>query len=104
MYVLTAKQLNRRLYGWLLKLLDFTFSVEYRPGIHHQDADGLSRQAWNTTDFGSHLDFIPISQPRAAESSLVGGDVGISPQDRQRRSTRDGGGGAEVTDQQVQIQ
>ena len=81
-YLLTAKQLNRRLYGWLLKLLDFTFEIEYRPGVFHQDADGLSRQAWKSTDFGTHFDFVPMSQPRAAESSAVGGDVGITPQKR----------------------
>ena len=79
-YLLHSKKLNRRLYGWMLKLLDFTFSIIYRPGVHHQDADRLSRQAWNMEDFGAHSDWeISSRQLRVAAISFVGGDVGINP-------------------------
>ena len=81
-YLLCAKKLNRRLYGWMLRLLDFTFSIVYRPGSKHQDADSLSRQAWNTEQFGIHSDWdTSREQPRAAAGSFVGGDVGITPLD-----------------------
>ena len=81
-YLLTAKQLNRRLYGWLLKLLDFTFEIEYRarsvpPGCRWTLQAGLEVDGlWDPWDF------VPVSQPRAAESSAVGGDVGPTPQKR----------------------
>ena len=79
-YLLHSKKLNRRLYGWMLKLLDFTFSIVYRPGEHHQDADGLSRQDWSILEFGAHSDWELLKrQPRAAEVCFVGGDVGITP-------------------------
>ena len=31
---------------WALTLQDYDFEVIYRPGVKHQNADGLSRQAW----------------------------------------------------------
>ena len=37
-YLLKSKRLNKRLYGWMLKLLDFV----YKPGKSNLDADGLS--------------------------------------------------------------
>ena len=37
---------NGRLTRWTLTLQRFTFTVKYRPGYLHQNADGLSRQAW----------------------------------------------------------
>ena len=83
-YLLHSKKLNRRLYGWMLKLMDFTFSIVYRAGEHHQDADGLSRQAWSMEEFGAHSDWeISSRQPRAAEVSFVGGDVGITPLEKE---------------------
>ena len=79
-YLLQSKKLNRRLYGWMLKLLDFTFAIIYRPGENHQDADCLSRQAWTTDEFGRHSDWETTRrQPRAAAVFSVGGDVGITP-------------------------
>ena len=46
--LLKSRRLNRRLHGWVLKLMDFDFEVIYRPGNSNNDADGLSRQAWNS--------------------------------------------------------
>ena len=42
----TSTHLNGRLTRWTLTLQRFTFTVKYRPGYLHQNADGLSRQAW----------------------------------------------------------
>ena len=72
-YLLKSKRLNKRLYGWLLKLLDFSFEICYKPGHENADVDGLSRQAWD-----SQATVELEEQPRAAEIS-VGGDVGTSP-------------------------
>ena len=69
-YLLKAKRLNKRLHGWMLKLLDFQFEIVYKPGSTNQDADGLSRQAWSTDEEELQL--------RAAGVS-VGGDVGMTP-------------------------
>ena len=85
-YLLSAKKLNRRIYGWMMKLLDFSFKIIYRPGTRHQDADALSRQDWRTTEFGSHSDWdISATQPRAAEFLEIGGDVGITPLEKIER-------------------
>ena len=84
-YLLKSKRLNKRLYGWLLKLLDFSFEICYKPGRENADADGLSRQAWGSSEFdGSSILEEKEEQPRAA-AILIGGDVGTSP-------TEDGGG------------
>ena len=41
--LLISKRLNKRLHGWVLKLMDFNFEIIYRPGKSNGDADGLSR-------------------------------------------------------------
>ena len=46
-HLMTSKKLNKRLTGWALQLMDFNFSILYKPGKLHQDADGLSRQGWD---------------------------------------------------------
>ena len=78
-YLLKSKRLNKRLYGWMLRLLDFSFTIEYKPGRLNQDADGLPRQAWS-----SETEDLEMEQPRREEQpraagNLVGGDVGMSP-------------------------
>ena len=42
----TSRNHNRRLTRWSLFLQDFQFTIRYRPGGQHQNADGLSRQCW----------------------------------------------------------
>ena len=78
-YLLKSRRLNKRLHGWMLKLLDFCFEIVYKPGKSNQDADGLSRQAWSTEDGdpGSVLEE-EEQQSRSTEIS-VGGDVRKSP-------------------------
>ena len=74
--LLRSKRLNRRLHGWVLKLLDFHFEVVYRPGRCNGDADGLSRQAWCSSEESVDMD---DKQLRAAAVFQVGGDVGTEP-------------------------
>ena len=69
--MLDSRVLNKRLNGWVLKLLDFDFVVRYKPGRLNCDADGLSRQGWEEPEEEEQ-------QPRTA-AVLVGGDVGITP-------------------------
>ena len=45
-YLMSSKKLNKRLTGWALQLMDFHFTIVYKPGNSHQDADGMSRQGW----------------------------------------------------------
>ena len=79
---LKSRILNKRLHGWMLQLLDFDFTILYRPGDQNQDADALSRQAW---DSGEGDPWRPAAENEkeeqlraAAEISVVGGDVGTA--------------------------
>ena len=83
--LLTSRRLNKRLHGWVLKLLDFDFTIEYRPGSKNQDADGLSRQSWSTSEGDPGRAGEDGVHPRTAVCS-VGGDVGMSPtEDKQEQ-------------------
>lgn len=42
-YVLTTATLNATTHRWVAELIDFQFSIKYRPGRTNGDADGLSR-------------------------------------------------------------
>ena len=87
---LKSKMLNRRLQGWMQQLLQYDFSIEYRPGVEHLDADALSRQAWQSSE-GDPWRPAAILQREEKEQEqtdelraapklqLVGGDVGTSP-------------------------
>ena len=77
-YLLKSKRLNKRLHGWMLKLLDFCFEIVYKPGKSNLDADGLSRQAWSTEEGDPGRLQEEVQQLRAADVS-VGGDVGLRP-------------------------
>ena len=41
-----SHKLNGRLMRWALTLQAYKYEVVYRPGVLHQNADGLSRQSW----------------------------------------------------------
>ena len=77
--LLKSKNLNKRLYGWMLKLLDFNFEIVYRPGKDHLDADSLSRQAWDSNEGGPlthHGSEIRGAEEQSRTTSIsVGGDV-----------------------------
>ena len=40
------KDENGRLTHWALARQPYLFEVQHRPGVRHQNADGLSRQSW----------------------------------------------------------
>ena len=87
---LKSRVLNRRLQGWMLQLQQFDFSIVYRPGAEHLDADALSRQAWQSSDSDpwkpaailqrEEMEQAEADELRAApKPQVVGGDVGTSP-------------------------
>ena len=45
----TSKRLTGRLARWSLSLQHLSYMVRYKAGKAHQNADGLSRQAWDDT-------------------------------------------------------
>ena len=53
--LLKSTQLNSKLARWALYLQQFSMEIKYRPGVINQNADGLSRQAWEDNDEG-HMD------------------------------------------------
>ena len=74
--LMTSTRLNRRLQSWALKLMDFDFSICYKPGNQVGDADSLSRQDW------------PVELAETGEDTSrlfqSGGDVGVkTPQDKE---------------------
>lgn len=42
-YVLTTAKLNATGHCWVAELADFNFTIKYRPGKSHTDANDLSR-------------------------------------------------------------
>ena len=46
----SSKRLTGRLARWALSLQHFHYTVQYKAGKYHQNADGLSRQAWELVD------------------------------------------------------
>ena len=44
--LMSSSKLNSRLMRWALALQDYSFTISHRAGNMHQNADGLSRQAW----------------------------------------------------------
>ena len=53
-YLSKSKNHNRRLMRWSIFLQDFRFQAIYRPGYMNGNADGLSRQDWDDTEWSSH--------------------------------------------------
>ena len=91
--LLKSRILNRRLHGWVLQLLDYDFSISYRPGKDNADADCLSRQAWESQegDPWRPADSLEEQKESRKESRttgqilLVGGDVGTEPHIKKKR-------------------
>ena len=48
-YVLTTAKLNATGLRWVNELANYRFSIKYRPGVSHIDADYLSRHQIDTT-------------------------------------------------------
>ena len=85
--LLKSNRLNKRLFGWMLKLLDFDFEVVYRPGKENADADCLSRQAWDSKEG----ELLTVATDGAETSRTTcrseGGDVGLEPHIEGRRGS-----------------
>ena len=45
-YVLTMAKLDATRHRWVASLSNYTFSIIYKPGKGHQDADALSHIKW----------------------------------------------------------
>jgi len=45
--LLSSKVLNRTVQGMVLKLQEYSMEIQYREGKDNDNADGLSRQAWD---------------------------------------------------------
>ena len=52
-YLSKSKNHNRRLMRWSIFLQDFRLQAIYRPGYMNGNADGLSRQDWDDTEWNS---------------------------------------------------
>ena len=94
-YVLTTAKLNTTGLRWIAELADYDFSIRYRKGIKHVDADFLSRnpvevfenlqENANKVVSGEDVKmvFAQSSKPEKIEMShwikIEGVDVGISP-------------------------
>ena len=86
--LLKSKRLNKRLQGWVLRLMEFEFEIVYRPGSANGDADGLSRQAWSIQDDGAVAVVDRVEecvQLRAAEVSQLGEMWGQDPTREDKR-------------------
>ena len=96
--LLRSQTLNKRLYGWMIKLLDFNFEVVYKPGKENMDVDCLSRQAWDSMEDGALTILGPevAEKSRTTSSSVVGGAVGISPTEKKERDEKKERGGAKA--------
>ena len=79
--LLHSRVLNRRLHGWVLQLLEFDFTISYRPGAANSDADALSRQDWDSKMGATWTPDLDEEDQglRPAQSFVVGGDVGTEP-------------------------
>ena len=80
-YLLKSKTLNNRLHGWSLQLMNFDFTISYRPGSANQDADGLSRQAWTQDQTTAAEDGVPV-RTRTSQALLVG----MSPTEKEEEA------------------
>ena len=69
LFLNSDKQANGRLARWALKLQPFSFSIKYKPGVQHVNADALSRMYPEDDDFT-----LPVSS-----TARRGGDVMRSP-------------------------
>ena len=62
------KDHNSRLTRWSLSLQPYSYEVKYRPGVRHQNADGLSGQVWSQ---GS-IDKITSTASNQEEGNVTG--------------------------------
>ncbi len=71
--LMSGGHLNKRLLRFALALQGFRVELEYHPGRLHQNADGMSRQAWlSSDDESAHCALSDLTSGQI----LVGGNVG----------------------------
>ncbi len=76
--------LNKRLLRLALALQQFDIRIEYRPGKDHANADGMSRQAWPSSDVQSAQVCISDLSP----SQILGGEMWAEDQRKRRNKER----------------
>lgn len=75
-YVLTTAKLDATGHRWLSQLSSYSFSLHYKPGTSHQDADALSRLDGHTTSaICSSASVEPGCVFSLPVTSLVEGDI-----------------------------
>lgn len=72
-FMSTLKNQSGRLQRWGLQLQPYKFDVVYRPGSQNDNADGLSRQAYDSapTDDRMCRDEIPGFHPLPGEGAVL---------------------------------
>ncbi len=85
--LMSGGHLNKRLLRFALALQGFRVELEYRPGRLHQNADGMSRQAWlSSDDESAHCALSDLTSGQI----LVGGNVGgVDQRGEKKREDRD---------------
>ena len=54
-YILTTAKLNATGHRWVAELADFDFSIKYRPGKIHKDADTMLRLPLKVEDYSEQI-------------------------------------------------
>ena len=58
------KNHGARISKWLMRLNQFDFKVEYRPGKHSANVDGMTRQPMDTEGDEHSFDLLPERQTK----------------------------------------
>ena len=74
-YVMTTAKLNAVGLRWVGELANFTFSLRYKPGKRHGDADGLSRVSEETLDSLERECNVVVEPSKVSKLMSVGGNV-----------------------------
>jgi len=85
-WMLSLKDPSARLTRWALRLSEFTYSVEHKPGKRHSNADGLSRRSAPIrlqSELPSDEEWIRFQESDGWCRTIVGGDrEGIGQSDK----------------------
>ena len=73
LFLNSAKQGNGRLARWAMKLQPFAFSIRYKPGCQHINADSLSRLLDEEEEVPSGMPDAPITTQTFGQPEGGGG-------------------------------